>query len=119
MLTTFALIAEDPTPKTDPAQPRGFMDGPMMMPVMIGMMVLFYLVVILPQSRRQKREQQEMMNSIKAGTKIITSSGIIGIIVKVKDGEDELTIKSEDTKLRILRSAIVRVMGSEEVTETK
>ena len=59
------------------------------------------------------------MNNLKPGTKVITASGIVGIIVKAKDGEDELTVKSEDTKLRILRSSIVRVMGSEEVAETK
>ena len=53
-MSSFALIAEDPAPKTDAAQPPGgFFGGPLFMPVMIGMMVLFYLVVILPQSRRQ------------------------------------------------------------------
>ena len=119
-MSSFALIAEDPTPKADPAQaPGGFFGGPLFMPVMIGMMVLFYLVVILPQSRRQKRDQQQLMNSIKPGTKIITTSGIVGIIVKAKDGEDELVVKSEDAKFRILRSSISRVLGSEEVAETK
>ena len=119
-MSSFVLIAHDPVPKADPAQaPGGFFGGPLFMPVMIGMMVIFYLVVILPQSRRTKREQSQLMNSLKPGTKVITASGIVAIIVKAKDGEDELTVKSEDTKLRILRSSIVRVLGSEEVAETK
>ncbi len=38
--------------------------------------------------------------------------------MKLKDGEDEITIRSEDAKLRILRSTVTRVVG-EEATETK
>ena len=118
-MSLLALFAEDPAPKADPAQaPGGFFGGPLFMPVMIGMMVIFYLVVILPQSRRTKREQSQLMNSLKPGTKVITASGIVAIIVKAKDGEDELTVKSEDTKLRILKAAITTVVSDETPAST-
>jgi preprotein translocase subunit YajC len=49
--------------------------------------------------------------------KVVTAAGIIGTIVSVKEGSDEVTIRSEDTKFRILRATITRVLGEE--TEAK
>jgi preprotein translocase subunit YajC len=86
---------------------------------LIGMMVLFWVIIILPMSRRQKREQQEMLANIKPGVKVVTSAGIIGKVVAAKEGEDEITIRSEDTRLRVLRSSILRVLGTEEAEAAK
>jgi preprotein translocase subunit YajC len=80
---------------------------------LIGMMVLFWIIIILPMSRRQRREQQQMLASISRGKKVVTTSGIIGTVVAVKEGEDEVTIRSEDTRLRVLRSSILRVLGED------
>jgi len=33
--------------------------------------------------------------------------------VKIKDGEDEVVIRSEDSKLKIIRSSIARVVGED------
>lgn len=78
------------------------------------MIVLAYVVIFLPMSRRQKKEQAAMMASIKRGTKVATASGIIGTVANIKDGEDEVVIRSEDAKIRVLRSAITRVLGQDE-----
>ena len=85
----------------------------MSMPFMLAMMGLFFLVVILPQSRRRKKEAAALLASVKPGVKVVTASGIIGTIVSMKDGSDEVTIRSEDTKLRVLRSTISRVLGED------
>lgn len=92
--------------------PPGGMMGGMLLPFL--MIALFFIVVILPANRRQKREQAAMMASIKRGTKVATSSGIIGTIINIKDGEDEVVIRSEDAKIRVLRSAVTRVLGQDE-----
>ena len=55
----------------------------------------------------------------KRGAKVVTNAGIIGTVVGAKDGEEEITIRSEDTKLRILRSAVVRVVGTDETEANK
>src|SRR5262245_61135668 len=86
---------------------------------LIGMMVLFWVMIILPMSRRQKREQQEMLSNIKPGVKVLTSAGIIGKVVAAKEGDDEITIRSEDTRLRVLRSSIMRVLGTDEAEAAK
>jgi preprotein translocase subunit YajC len=85
----------------------------------IGMFVLFWVVVILPASRRQKREQEQMLATLKRGSKVVTSAGIIGIIVGIKDGDEEVTIRSDESKLKVLRSTIIRVIGSDESEAAK
>lgn len=115
-----ALIADDPAPapapgpKDAPPNPLGPFGNPLFMILMVG---LFFLVVIIPANRRQKREQAAMMAALKPGSKILTTSGILGTVVKLKDGEDEVVIKSEDARIKILRSTIARVLGED--TETK
>jgi preprotein translocase subunit YajC len=92
--------------------PPGGMMGGLLFP--LALFALFYFVVIFPMSRRQKKEQATIMASMKRGTKVATASGIIGTIVNIKDGEDEVVIRSEDAKIRVLRSAVTRVLGQDE-----
>jgi preprotein translocase subunit YajC len=119
LMKSFVLIADDPAPAAPAGAGRGgeapFWANPIFMIALFG---LFFLVVMLPAQRRQKREQQLMLANIKPGVRILLNSGILGKVVKVKEGEDEITIQSEDSKLRVLRSTVVRVLG-DETPETK
>ena len=91
-----------------------FFANPLFLVLMFG---LFFLVVMLPAQRRQKREAATLLAAIKTGSKIVTTGGILGTIVRIKDGDDEVVIKSEDSKIKILRSTIARVLGED--AETK
>jgi preprotein translocase subunit YajC len=115
-MTAF-LIAQEPTPK--PAEAKT--DAPFFMnPLfMIAMLGLFFLVVMLPAQRRAKRDAANLLANLKTGSKVVTSSGIIGVVVKAKDGEEDITLKSEDTRLKVLRSSVVKILGTEETTEAK
>jgi preprotein translocase subunit YajC len=85
---------------------------------MIGMFVLmgviFYFMLIRPQRVRAK-QQTNMLKAIKPGDRIVTSSGIVAIVVSVK--EKNLTVRSADTKLEILKSAVAEI--TERSGETK
>lgn len=76
----------------------------------IGMFVLIfvalYFVMIRPQSKKAK-EHALMLKTVKPGDKVVTSSGIKGIVVSVKD--DAVTIRSAETKLEILKSAVSEI----------
>lgn len=88
------------------------------LPYLMLLMAVFYFVIILPMTRRRKVEaEQQLANSLVPGTKVLTNSGIVGTIVKAKEGEAEIVIRSEDTKLRILRSTVAQVLGND--TDTK
>jgi preprotein translocase subunit YajC len=91
-----------------------------MAPVFIlGLVVLFFMMVVFPSSRRQKKEQEKMIATLKRGTKIMTSSGIVGTIVSAKDGEDEIVVRSEDSRFRIKRHAVQAILGSDEAEANK
>ena len=113
---TYTLLADDPAPAQ---QPGGFMNNPMFLPFMIGLMILFWVVVILPMSRRQKKEQEQQLATLKRGAKVLTNAGIVGVVVSAKDGEDEIVIRSEDSKFRIKRNVVVQVLGADEAEAAK
>jgi len=113
-VTFTALIAQEPAPAPGKQPEVPFFMNPIFMIAMFG---LFFLVVMLPASRRKKRDEAALLASIKPGIKVATASGIVGTIVHMKEGSDEVTIRSEDSKLRVLRTAITRVLGED--TETK
>ncbi|NLI98359.1 preprotein translocase subunit YajC [bacterium] len=72
--------------------------------LLLGILVVFYLIMFIPQRRRQKKHK-EMLNALQRGDMVMTSSGIHGTIVKVK--EETIIIKSGDkTELEIDKSAI-------------
>jgi preprotein translocase subunit YajC len=72
----------------------------------ILMVVVFYFVLMRPQQKKA-RDEAEMRKNIKPGDKILTSGGIIGVVVGVK--EKSLSIRSADAKLEILKSAVTDI----------
>lgn len=113
--TTVPVTGTPSGPETKPP-PAGGLGGLLFPLALFG---LFYFVVIFPMSRRQKKEQAAMMASMKQGSKIVTTSGIVGVITSpLKEGEDEVVIRTEDTKIRVLRSTIQKVITKDE-PETK
>jgi preprotein translocase subunit YajC len=77
---------------------------------MVGTMgffvVIMYVVMIRPQQKKAK-EHDLLMKNIKRGDKVVTSSGIIGTVLAVSDRT--LSIRSADTKLEILKSAVTEI----------
>jgi len=76
----------------------------------IAIILVFYFLLIRPQARRQK-QQQAMLAAVKKGDKIITSGGIHGTIVGVKENTNILILKIADNmKIEIERSSVGRVL---------
>jgi preprotein translocase subunit YajC len=72
---------------------------------------VFYILLIRPQQKRQ-RELQETIAQLKAGDRIVTNGGIIGVITNVRD--TSFLIRSADKSiLEISRSAIAGVEEEE------
>lgn len=68
--------------------------------------VVMYIALILPQQRKAK-QHAELVKSLNPGDKVVTNGGIHGIIVSVKD--KTISIRSADSKLEVLRSAVTEV----------
>ncbi|RMG45873.1 MAG: preprotein translocase subunit YajC [Acidobacteria bacterium] len=73
-----------------------------LMPLVL-IMVIFYVLIILPERKRRKK-LQELINNLKVGDKVVTSGGIYGTILSLRD--DRLIIKSDQAKLEISRNAV-------------
>ena len=75
--------------------------------------VVFYFLVIRPQNKERKRVEQEtkeMLAALKNGDKIVTTSGILGTVMAVRDDTVQLRI-ADGVKIDILRSSIARKQG--------
>ncbi len=73
--------------------------------------ILAYYVMIRPQMRRQK-EQQRIVASLKTGDRVVTASGIHGIITNVK--ETTVIVKvADNVKIEMDKSAVTNVVKSD------
>ena len=80
---------------------------------------IFYFLILRPQ-QTQKKKHEEALRNVKRGDRIVTFGGIIGEVVHVKDNpepgatrgmEDEVTIKSAESRLIVERGRIARIIG--------
>ena len=83
---------------------------------MMGVMaVIFYFILIRPQQKRTK-ELAKLIESIKSGDRVSTSSGIIGTVITVKD--KIVTLRSADSKLEVSKGSITEILESGKTTES-
>lgn len=69
------------------------------------MAAAIYFLMIRPQRKRQ-REQQELLERIRSGEKVITSSGIYGQVESVSEDTVVLKVESGAT-IRVAKSTVV------------
>jgi len=79
----------------------------------IAIFVIFYFLLIRPQKTKEK-EHQKMLSGINKNDEVVTSSGIHGTIVNVKDKSVILRI-DENVKVEIEKNCIayLKKKGSE------
>lgn len=74
--------------------------------------VVFYFLLVLPQQRRQKKLKL-LLDALKKGDKVVTSSGLWGTITNL--GKETVTLQvSDNTKVKIQRDHIARLRSDEE-----
>lgn len=86
-----------------------------MFPLII-IFVLFYFMLIRPE-RRKRAEMNRMLENLKSKDQVVTAGGIRGMIVNVQPGSEEVTLlvdEKSNTKLRVLRSSIARVVREDD-----
>ncbi|MEK9863301.1 MAG: preprotein translocase subunit YajC [Verrucomicrobiota bacterium] len=71
--------------------------------------------MIRPQQKKAN-EHDALLKQLKAGDKVATSSGIVGVITNIK--ENSVSLRSADSKLEILLPAIDRVLKEKDSGES-
>jgi preprotein translocase subunit YajC len=82
--------------------------------IFIGLMLVMMYLILFRGPRKKQQQHKQMMQALSKNDKIQTIGGIIGTVVDIKD--DEITLKideSNNTKMKILRSAISRNMSKD------
>jgi len=67
--------------------------------LMVGMFAILYFFMIRPQQKRAK-EHQAMLKTLAKGDQVLTSGGIFGSVVGVKDDRVVLRV-DENCKLEV------------------
>lgn len=108
-LDIFFAAAAPATPAT--GQQQGSPFG-LLIPLVL-FFIIIYFMMIRPQSQ-QRKQQAKLQDNLKSGDKIVTASGIVGVVITVKD--KTVSIRSADAKMEITRSSITEIVerGGEE-----
>jgi preprotein translocase subunit YajC len=78
--------------------------------------VIFYFMLIRPQQKRQKQHQQ-LLAALKTGDKVVTASGIHGMIANVKERTFLLKV-ADNVKIEIDKSAIAGVEQQSQASDS-
>ncbi len=76
---------------------------------------IFYFLLIMPQQRRQKKWQQ-MLGELKTGDKVVTSGGVRGTIIALRDDYIHLRVPPDNLRLEVSRASVTSVTSGEETT---
>lgn len=107
-MSVFASVAWAQGPGSGGVAPSALMQ---IVPFVL-IFVLFYFLLILPQQKRQK-QQKTMLEALKKGDKVVTSSGIWGTVTNL--GKETVTLQiADNAKIKIQRESIARVRSDEE-----
>jgi preprotein translocase subunit YajC len=83
---------------------------------LIFIFAIFYFLLIMPQQRRQKK-WQAMVNDLKTGDKVITSGGLRGTVVSLKEDAVQLRVPPDNLRLEVTRASITSVASPEEASK--
>ena len=72
---------------------------------------VFYFIVIMPAKKQQKKKDA-MIAGLKKGDRVVTGGGIYGTVATVEDQSLLLKV-AENTKIRISKTAVAGLVGSD------
>jgi preprotein translocase subunit YajC len=111
--TTTVTGASGASSPQAPAGLSGILNSPIPMLVLFG--VVFYFILIRPQSQ-QRKKQAALINTLKSGDKVVTSSGIVGVVITVKD--TTVSLRSADAKMEVTKSSVTQILEGGAATES-
>jgi len=87
----------------------------------IAIFAIFYFLLIRPQQKKQKLAQQEreaMLKALKPGDKVVTTGGIYGTVVAVREKDDTIQLRiAQSVSIEAERSAIAKFQSSDKEIE--
>jgi preprotein translocase subunit YajC len=87
---------------------------------------IIYFIMVRPQ-QKQRQKHEESLKALKRGDEIVTTGGIVGEVVHIretsKDGganrlDDRVTIRSGESKLVVERGRIAKIVGTTQASSS-
>jgi preprotein translocase subunit YajC len=104
--STFDLFAAmQETTQAPPAGPGSFFL------IQMGLIFAIIYFLLLRPRVRQEKKLRERVAELRKGDEVVTSGGIIGEVVHLKD--DRITLKSGEARLVVMRDRIAHVPSAE------
>jgi preprotein translocase subunit YajC len=100
-------------PAASPAQPQ--QPAWLSFAPMVLLVVVFYFILIRPQQKRAK-QQAVLIQSLKSGDKVATASGIVGVVITVKD--KTVSIRSADAKMEVTKASVTEILQGSDAIES-
>ncbi|MGA9042696.1 MAG: preprotein translocase subunit YajC [Terriglobales bacterium] len=82
------------------------------------MFAVFYFFLIRPQQQKQKKWQQ-MLSELKNGDKVVTSGGMRGTIISLKDDYVQLRVPPDNLRIEVSRASVVSVANADDAVSNK
>ena len=76
-------------------------------------LAIFYFIILLPMRRRQ-RKVQDFQGALKVGDKIVTTSGIHGVIAKMREQSVSIQV-ADKVRIEVSKAAIGGYQGQKPV----
>ncbi len=86
---------------------------------MILFIIMMYFVMIRPQQQSAKR-QTKLLQGLKAGDRVVTSSGIVGVVITIKEKAvpPSVSLRTADTKLEVTKASITEILEAGSTNES-
>jgi len=73
---------------------------------LIAIFGVFYFILIRPQQTKQK-QHRTMIDALAKGDKVVTGGGIVGTVIKVEPGKEEMFVEiAPNVRVTVLRSTV-------------
>ena len=109
------FLADAPAPAPAQTPPPTGLQSLLASPIMllVLMAVMMYFLLFRPQQLRAK-QQAKLLAGLKSGDKVVTSSGIVGVVITVKD--KTVSLRSADAKMEVTKSSVTDILESSDTS---
>ncbi len=105
-VTWSALVIQQPAAEPSSGPGSGFFLFQLAM-----IFAIIYFLMIRPKIKQEKRHR-ERISELKKGDEIVTSGGIVGEVVHIKD--DRITVRSGESRFVVLKDRVSDVPAAKE-----
>lgn len=87
-----------------------------MFPVLMGVMLLYFLMTARPKDKAQAKTS-DLLANLKKNDQVVTAGGILGTVVNYRSDAEFVTLRIDDStnsRMQVLAKSIARVVSDED-----